>query len=187
MESKLNLKTLVYIFLSLCWIGSGDLLSQPLISDIQAYDLLVFEKSETKEMRFIRSGAKIRYRLYSQPSTVQKGILQKVTMNAMFVDVIEVTLSDCMQISGRVKTKKELTGGILLGLGLGSLPFGATLAQLRLDGKIIIGGPILVGASVALIGTGIYLISSYKTFKMTKGWSVYGGRMEYGQVLTPRN
>jgi hypothetical protein len=154
-----------------------NLFAQPLVDDSKTYEVLVFEQIEKEQTKFIRSGGHIKYRLYSNPKIVYKGSLQKVTESAMFVDGAEIKLKDCSMIAGRVRTSSEISGGIMLGMGTALAPFGAAIISLN----NIVGPSIIVGG-VALIGTGIHLITKKKSFKMTKGWTVHGGKITFSRA-----
>jgi hypothetical protein len=80
-------------------------------------------------------------------------------------------------IAGRVRTSSEISGGIMLGMGTALAPFGAAIISLN----NIVGPSIIVGG-VALIGTGIHLITKKKSFKMTKGWTVHGGKITFSRA-----
>jgi len=154
-----------------------NLFAQTLVDDSKTYEVLVFENIEQEQTKFIRSGGHIKYRLYSNPKIVYKGTLQKVTESAMFVDGIEIKLKDCSMIAGRVRTSREISGGIMLGIGTALAPFGAAIISLN----NIVGPSIIVGGA-ALIGTGIHLITKKKSFNMTKGWTVHGGKITFSRA-----
>ena len=161
-----------------------NLFAQPLVDDTKTYEVLVFEHVEKEQTKFIRSGGHIKYRLYSNPRIVYSGTLLRVTENSIFIDAsfdemdaVEVKLKDCSMIAGRVRTSREISGGIMLGMGTALAPFGAAIISLN----NVVGPSIIVGG-VALIGTGIHLITKKKSFKMTKGWTVHGGKLTFSRA-----
>lgn len=151
--------------------------SQILVDDSKTYEVLVFEHVEKEQTKFIRSGGHIKYRLYSNPKVLYKGTLQKVTETSIFVDGEEIKLKDCSMIAGRVRTSREISGGIMLGMGTALAPFGAAIISLN----NIVGPSIIVGGA-ALIGTGIYFITQKKSFRMTRGWTVHGGKLTFSRA-----
>jgi hypothetical protein len=172
----MNIKTLIFgIYLALF---SLNLFAQPLVDDSKTYEVLVFENIQKEQTKFIRSGGHIKYSLYSNPKIKYKGTLQKVTSNAIFVDGQEIKLSDCNMIAGRVRTSKEIIGGMMLGMGSALAPFGAAIISSN-----NIAGPSIIGGGAVLIGVGIYFITQKKNFKMTKGWTVHGGKINFSQTL----
>jgi hypothetical protein len=171
----MNLKRLTWSALLLFFCLN--LFAQNLVDDSKTYEVLVFEQIEKEQTKFIRSGGHIKYRLYSNPKMVYKGTLQKVTANSIFVDGQEIMLKDCSMIAGRVRTSREISGGIMLGMGTALAPFGAAIISLN----NIVGPSIIVGG-IALISTGIHLITKKKSFKMTKGWTVHGGKLTFSRA-----
>ncbi len=159
-------------------IVTTNLFAQTLVDDSKTYEVLVFENIQKEQTKFIRSGGYVKYSLYGNPKMVYKGTLQKVTSNAMFVDGQEIKLADCNMIAGRVRSDKEVVGGIILGMGTALAPFGAAIINMN-----NIAGPAIIGAGAIMIGTGIYLVMSKKKFKMTKGWTVHGGKITFSQTL----
>ncbi len=168
------IKIFVFLFFN---VLSNVLFAQKLVDDTQNLEILVFENVEKQQIRFIKSGAKIKFKLYSSPKLKYKGIIDKITENSMFIDGQEIKLSDCSMISGRVRTEKEIIGGLLMGMGMATAPFGAAIIN---SNNIV--GPALIGVGIAILSTGIYLVSSKKTFNMDKGWSVHSGKMSYDRV-----
>ena len=65
----------------------------------------------------------------------------------------------------------------MLGMGTALAPFGAAIISLN---NIV--GPSIVVGGAALIGTGIHLITKKKYFKMTKGWTVHGGKLTFSRA-----
>ena len=155
----------------------NNLFAQKLVDDTQNLDVLVFENTEKQQIRFIKSGAKIQFRLYSNPKLKYKGIIEKITEKSMYVDGQEIKLSDCNIISGRVRTEKEIIGGILMGMGMATAPFGAAIINMN---NIV--GPIIIGTGIAILSTGIYLVTSKKKFDMGKGWTVHGGKLSFNRA-----
>ena len=172
----MNLKHLTWtaILLFFCL----NLTAQTLVDDSKTYEVLVFENLQKEQTKFIRSGGHIKYSLYANPKLIYKGTLQKVTSNSMFIDGQEIKLSDCSMIAGRVRTSREIIGGIVLGMGTALAPFGAAIINMN-----NIAGPTIIGAGAVMIGTGIYMITAKKKFKMTKGWTVHGGTIKFNQTL----
>ena len=171
MKTLQNIIVLVFLFFAIISVA------QPLVDDTKTYEVLVFEHVEKEQTKFIRSGGHIKYSLYSNPKIVYKGTLQKVTETSIFVEGEEVKLKDCSMIAGRVRTSSEISGGIMLGMGTALAPFGAAIISLN----NIVGPSIIVGGA-ALIGTGIHLITKKKSFKMTKGWTVHGGKLTFSRA-----
>jgi hypothetical protein len=168
----MNLKTLA-LFIGFAFF-SLNLFAQPLVDDTKTYEVLVFEHVEKEQTKFIRSGGRIKYSLYSNPKISYKGTLQKVTASSIFVDGQEIMLKDCSMIAGRVRTSSEISGGIMLGMGTALAPFGAAIINLN---NIV--GPAIIVGGVAMISTGIYFITKKKSFRMTKGWTVHGGKLTF--------
>jgi hypothetical protein len=156
---------------------SLNLFAQPLVDDTKTYEVLVFEHIEKEQTKFIRSGGRIKYSLYSNPKISYKGTLQKVTASSIFVDGQEIMLKDCSMIAGRVRTSSEISGGIMLGMGTALAPFGAAIINLN---NIV--GPAIIVGGVAMISTGIYFITKKKSFRMTKGWTVHGGKLTFSRA-----
>jgi hypothetical protein len=154
-----------------------NLFAQPLVDDTKTYEVLVFEHVEKEQTKFIRSGGRIKYSLYSNPKISYKGTLQKVTASSIFVDGQEIMLKDCSMIAGRVRTSSEISGGIMLGMGTALAPFGAAIINLN---NIV--GPAIIVGGVAMISTGIYFITKKKSFRMTKGWTVHGGKLTFSRA-----
>src|SRR5690606_255859 len=107
----MNLHTLILSLLCISLFKFAN--AQVLVDDKQIYRVLIFEHLDKNRTKFIREGGYIKYRLYSNPKTLYKGTLQKVADNIIIVDGREVALSDCSLIAGRIKTDKEIIGGIL--------------------------------------------------------------------------
>jgi hypothetical protein len=171
----MNLKTLV-LFIGFAFF-SLNLFAQSLVDDTKTYEVLVFEHVEKEQTKFIRSGGRIKYSLYSNPKISYKGTLQKVTASSIFVDGQEIMLKDCSMIAGRVRTSSEISGGIMLGMGTALAPFGAAIINLN---NIV--GPAIIVGGVAMISTGIYFITKKKSFRMTKGWTVHGGKLTFSRA-----
>jgi len=171
----MNMHTVILCLVSLFFIKTAN--TQPLVDDKQSYEVLIFEHIDKNRTKFIRQGAFIRYRLYSNPKVTYKGILQKVADNLIIVDGREIALADCSMISGRVKSDKEILGGIFVGMGATTAPFGTMI--LNFSSKSVGAGITVITGGAVLLGIGIYLVTSKKSFKMTKGWSVYGGEMSF--------
>lgn len=171
----MNLKTLA-LFIGFAFF-SLNLFAQPLVDDTKTYEVLVFEHVEKEQTKFIRSGGRIKYSLYSNPKISYKGTLQKVTASSIFVDGQEIMLKDCSMIAGRVRTSSEISGGIMLGMGTALAPFGAAIINLN---NIV--GPAIIVGGVAMISTGIYFITKKKSFRMTKGWTVHGGKLTFSRA-----
>jgi hypothetical protein len=171
----MNLKTLV-LFIGFAFFCLN-LFAQPLVDDTKTYEVLVFEHVEKEQTKFIRSGGRIKYSLYSNPKISYKGTLQKVTASSIFVDGQEIMLKDCSMIAGRVRTSSEISGGIMLGMGTALAPFGAAIINLN---NIV--GPAIIVGGVAMISTGIYFITKKKSFRMTKGWTVHGGKLTFSRA-----
>ncbi len=171
----MNLKTLV-LFIGFAFFCLN-LFAQPLVDDTKTYEVLVFEHIEKEQTKFIRSGGRIKYSLYSNPKISYKGTLQKVTASSIFVDGHEIMLKDCSMIAGRVRTSSEISGGIMLGMGTALAPFGAAIINLN---NIV--GPAIIVGGVAMISTGIYFITKKKSFRMTKGWTVHGGKLTFSRA-----
>lgn len=159
-----------------CLFFSHFLIGQPLVDDTETYGVLVFEKIEQQKMYFIRVGGWIKYRLYGKPVTHQ-GTLEKVTKTAMYVDGKEISLADCSMIAGRVRSDKDVSGAILLGVGLASAPFGAAI--LSFAGGI--GGPIVIAAGIVVLGVGLYMMMKKRFFRLDKNWVVYGGNLSFNR------
>ena len=171
----MNSKSLILIILSLLLVKIAH--TQTLLDDTKTYEILVFENFEKEQTKFIRSGARIKYKLYSNPKFTYKGVIEKITDKSMFVDGHEIALIDCSMIAGRVRTEKEVIGGILMGMGLSAAPFGAALIGLN-----PIGGPIVITTGVVMLSTGLYFITQKKYFRMNKGWTVHGGKMTFNRA-----
>ncbi len=162
----------------ICILGFKSIVAQPLVDDAQSYGVLVFEHLDKEKTKFIRVGGWIKYRLYSNPRLLQKGTLQKVTAKTIIVDGREIALSDCQMIAGRVRSDKEILGALFLGMGVASVPFAAGIASAVTVGPAV----VIIGGGIALIGGGIVMLMRKKRFRMDKGWSVYGGTLEYSRT-----
>ena len=171
----MNTQTVILCLLCLFFMKVAN--TQPLVDDKQSYQVLIFEHIDKNRTKFIREGAFIRYKLYSNPKVTYKGTLQKIADNLIIVDGREVALSDCSMISGRIKTDKEILGGMLVGMGATTAPFGTMI--LNFSSNSFAAGIAVIAGGVVLLGVGIYLVTSKKVFWMTKGWSVYGGEMSF--------
>jgi hypothetical protein len=171
----MNSKSLILIIMSLLLVKIAH--TQTLVDDTKTYEILVFENFEKEQTKFIRSGARIKYKLYSNPKYTYKGVIEKITDKSMFVDGQEVKISDCSMIAGRVRTDKEIIGGLLLGVGVATAPFGVAIINLN-----AIAGPILAGAGIAAVVTGVYFITQKKKFKMARGWTVHGGKLTFSMT-----
>lgn len=168
--------SLLFSFLFVfCFKG---LVAQPLVNDSQTYGVLVFEHLDKNKTQLIRVGGWIKYRLYSNPKVLMKGTLQKVTKTSMIVDGREVSLSDCQMIAGRVRSDKEVLGSVFLGMGVAIIPFAAGITSVLPPA----GAVALIGGGVVLMGSGIAMLMRKKRFKMDKGWSVYGGTLDYSRT-----
>lgn len=165
------------VFSIVSFLISTSLFAQKLVDDTQNIDVLVLENLEKQQIRFIKSGAKIVFRLYSNPKLKYKGIIEKITEKTMFIDGQEIKLSDCSMISGRVRTEKEIIGGLFMGIGFTAAPFGAAIINMN---NLV--GPIIIGTGIAILSTGIYLVTSKKQFKMDKGWTVLGGKLSFNRA-----
>ncbi len=163
--------SLTYLF---CFQG---LLGQKLLEDIETYQVLVFEHSVKGHTRFLRVGAPIKYRLYSNPKQTQKGVLDKVTDKSIFVGGQELALSDLSMVSGRVRSGKDLFGGVLLGIGIGTMPFGPAILSSGGFG----GGIALLATAVSVLVVGAYISLKSNKFHMTRGWSVSGGFIQFNR------
>ena len=168
--------TLILSFLLVfCFEG---LVAQPLVDDSQTYGVLVFEHLDKEKTKLIRVGGWVKYRLYSNPRVVMKGTLQKVSKNSMIVDGREVALSDCQMIAGRVRSDKEILGSVFLGMGISIVPFAAGITSLLPP----VGAVAIIGGGVVLMSSGIAMLMRKKRFKMDRGWSVYGGTLDYSRA-----
>lgn len=161
-----------------CILGAENLLAQPLVNDSQTYGVLVFEHLDKEKTQLIRVGGWIKYRLYSNPRLLQKGTLQKVTKEVMIIDGREIAFSDCQMIAGRVRTDKEVLGATFLGMGVAVIPFAAGLASV----VTVVPAVAIIGGGVILMGTGIAMLMRKKRFRMDRGWSVYGGTLDYSRT-----
>lgn len=153
-------------------------ISAQLIDDRDSIEVLIFENLEKGDMRFIRTGGTIKYKLRSNPKITYSGILENITTTNMYVDGQKVRLADCKIIKGRVRSDKEMIGGILAGFGFAGSGFGGAFAG---TSSVSAGLPIL-GVGVASLSSGISMMMSKKSFNMDKGWSVYGGSMIFDRA-----
>jgi hypothetical protein len=168
--------SLILSFLSV-FLFEG-LVAQPLVDDSQTYGVLVFEHLDKSKTQLIRVGGWVKYRLYSNPRMLMKGTLQKVTKNSMIIDGREIALSDCQMIAGRVRSDKEILGSVFLGMGVAIVPFAAGITSLLPTAGAI----AIIGGGVVLMSSGIVMLMRKKRFRMDKGWSVYGGTLDYSRT-----
>ncbi|MCH2043222.1 MAG: hypothetical protein MK212_03720 [Saprospiraceae bacterium] len=168
---KMGLILFYLIFLSLT-------ISAQLIDDRDSIEVLIFEHLEKEDMRFIRTGGTIKYKLRSNPKVSYSGELENISTTSMYVDGQKVMLADCKIIKGRVRTDKEMIGGILAGFGFAGSGFGGAFAG---TSSLSAGLPIL-GVGLGSLGSGISMMMSKKSFNMDKGWSVYGGKMIFDRA-----
>jgi|GEM_PF-6556826 len=158
-----------FLTFSLSWTNAQELISDPV-----NYDVLVFEHFEKGKTYFIRKGGRIKYKLYNSPKVTYKGELQTVNKESMIVDGREIPLRDCSLIAGRVRSPKEFKGALLLGLGAGVVPLSAAFL-----GVNTIAGPIVIVGGLTALTIGLIQSMSARKFKMSKGWAVYGGQLQF--------
>ena len=73
----MNSKSLILIIMSLLLVKIAH--TQTLVDDTKTYEILVFENFEKEQTKFIRSGARIKYKLDSNPKYTYKGVIEKIT------------------------------------------------------------------------------------------------------------
>jgi uncharacterized protein YkvS len=134
--------------------------------------VLVFENLGKRELKFVRETGTLQYALRSNPKKKITGVLEKVKNKSMIINGQEIQFADCEYIKGKVRTDKDLIGGMLVGAGVSSLAFGGVFIG-------TVQGLTIVAVGAAALGTGISLVSSKKKFNFNKGWEVYGGEIEY--------
>lgn len=134
--------------------------------------VLVFENLEKRDIKFVRETGKIQYALRSRPKTKIVGILEKVKPNSMIVNGKEIQFADCEYIKGRVRSDKDMVGGMLVGAGVSALAFGGVFISTA-------PGVAIVAVGAAALGSGIALVSNQKKFNFNKGWTVQGGEIRY--------
>lgn len=138
--------------------------------------ILIFENTLKGDLKFIRQGGAVQYALRSNPRQKIKGLLNDIKSNSMIVNNIEVPFDDCLYIKGRVRTDKQLMGGLLAGIGASGIALGGALAA-------TVPGVAILGGGIVALTTGITFITSHKKFKLSDGWNVYGGKMLYKKRL----
>ncbi len=134
--------------------------------------VLIFENLEKRDIKFVRETGRIQYALRSQPRKKMVGTLEKVKPNSMIINGKEIQFADCEYIKGKVRSDKDLIGGMLVGAGLSALAFGGVFIS-TVQGVAI----VVVGATA--LGSGIALVTNQKKFNFNKGWTVYGGEISY--------
>ena len=168
----------IFLLLVVFMCGWSLIYAQPapdLIDDTKTVHILVFEHLEKRDMRFVSEGATITYKLYSNPKQKQKGIIDAIDNEKMVVDGKEVAFADCSLIRARVRTDKEMFGGMGLGAGLLSTAGAAAI----ISSSNNVAGPVFLGIGVAGTAFGLTFMFNRKRFDMNRGWSVYGAQLSY--------
>jgi len=153
-----------------------NIFAQQLIDDTKTIKVLVFENIDKGKTKLISQGARIKYKLHSDPKKVYKGTLEDIKDGVMIVDNQEIRFEDCLMIGGRVSSQETLIGGVSAGVGFTSLVLGAALL-----GTPAFGISLLAGGTVAVVA-GIILITKIKRFRTDRGWDVHSGKIEYSAV-----
>lgn len=166
------MKRLVFV-LNLCLCGLFAY-SQPIIDDVRRIPVLVFEHFEKKETRFIKQGGAVKYVLRGDKRQVFAGKLDSISEKAMVVNGKTVQFANCMLIKGRVRTDKEMIGGLLSGIGFTSIAFGSGLFGVTTNGAIA-----SASAGGVAFAAGMALIFNKKKFNLNRGWVVRGGSIQY--------
>lgn len=149
-------------------------LAQPLIDDTRKIPVLVFENIEKSDTRFIREGGVLKYKLRGDKRKVFSGKLEAISEKSMTINGKEVQFENCSMIAGRVRTDKEMIGGIVAGMGFTAMGIGAGIAGVTANAGI---ASISTGA--VFFSTGMAMMFTQKRFRMDKGWSVHGGVIQY--------
>lgn len=167
------MKTLsLFCFLTLL-LGGNWAQAQPLITDSVALRVLVFEHLQKNETKLLSEGAGITYRLKTDDKK-RKGKIELIKEKSIVVSGQEYALSDFKMIAGKVRTDRQLLGGVLTGVGMTTTLIGGAFLNSQMGLGILVGG-------AAALGGGISLITGKKKFHFSKGWTVQAGTIRYAR------
>lgn len=151
----------------------SDLAAQKLIKDEPTkVDILVFENLERQQLRFIRHGGGLQYALRSNPKQKISGLLEYIGEDSITVGGQNLALRDLAYIKGKVRSERDITGGVLVGVGLTTTALGTAFISSYVGIGIVAGG-------ITALAVGINFITAKRKFDFNKGWEAYGGTIQY--------
>lgn len=134
--------------------------------------ILVFENPSNGDIKFVKQGGGVLVQLRSNPKTKVKGMLESIDNQGIVVQGTRIEFSDCAAIKAKVRTDKQMYGGMLLGLGATGLAIGGALAGNS-------AGYAILGAGLASFTGGLIFITGKKRFNLNKSWQVRAGKITY--------
>lgn len=152
-------------------MGAGHLSAQAAAEKVEI-GVLIFENFEKGQMRFIREGGGVQYVLWDDPKRKVKGTLQRIEADRMVVNDIPVLYAECKYIKGKVRSERDIGGGVLTGVGITTTALGTVFVG------SLVGQGVLAGGITSLVA-GLSMITGKRKFDFSKGWRAYGGKMEY--------
>jgi hypothetical protein len=151
----------------------SDLAAQKMIKDEPTkVDILVFENLERQQLRFIRHGGGLQYALRSNPKQKFSGLLEYIGEDSITVSGQNLALRDLAYIKGKVRSERDITGGVLVGIGLTTTALGTAFISSYVGIGIVAGG-------ITALAVGINFITAKRKFDFNKGWEAYGGTIQY--------
>lgn len=151
----------------------SDLVAQKMIKDEPTkVDILVFENLERQQLRFIRHGGGLQYALRSNPKQKFSGLLEYIGEDSITVSGQNLALRDLAYIKGKVRSERDITGGVLVGIGLTTTALGTAFISSYVGIGIVAGG-------ITALAVGINFITAKRKFDFNKGWEAYGGTIQY--------
>ncbi len=152
--------------------GAAASLSAQVAGEKIEIEVLILENFEKGQMRFIREGGYVQYALWDDPKRKIKGALQHIEADRMVVNDVPVLFAECKYIKGKVRTDRDMGGGVLVGAGITTAAMG-TVFITSWEGR-----GVLAGGLTSLV-VGMSMITGKRKFDFSKGWRAYGGKMEY--------
>jgi hypothetical protein len=140
--------------------------------DTTKIDILVFENLERGQLRFIRQGGHVQYALNSSAKQKMSGTLERIDTDSITVGSNTIALNQLAYLKGRVRSERDITGGLLVGIGVTTTALGTAFISST------VGAVVLAGGITSLV-VGIHLITAKRKFNFNKGWQAYGGTIEY--------
>ena len=163
--------SLLFQVLILCLFFSTSSSAQTLVKDSVYLSVLVLENLDKRETKLLSEGAGVRYQLKNDKRKM-KGKIELIKDNSMVISGTEIKFEDIQTLSGKVRSDRQLGGGILIGLGATTSVFGGVLIGSVPGLGVAVGG-------LAALGTGIHLVTSYKKFKTYEGWRIHSGKIAF--------
>jgi hypothetical protein len=140
--------------------------------DTTKIDVLVFENLQRGQLRFIRQGGHVQYAFNSNSKQKISGVLERIDTDSITVGGNTVAIHQLAYLKGRVRSERDITGGLLVGIGVTTTALGTAFISST------VGMVVLAGGITSLV-VGIRLITAKRKFDFNKGWQAYGGTIEY--------